>query len=63
MGKAVMQPLSRLKAGGEGDDKGWEIKWHHRLNEHEIEQTLGDSEWQASLVCCGPWGYKESDMT
>ena len=36
---------------------------HHRLNEHEFEQTLGDSEGQGSLACCGPWGCKELDMT
>ena len=30
---------------------------------HEFEQTLGDSEGQRSLVCCSPWGCKESDMT
>ena len=32
--------------------------WHHRLNGHEFEQTLGDGEGQGSPVCCGPWGYK-----
>ena len=32
---------------------------HHRLNGHEFEQTLGDSEGQGSLVCCSPWGHKE----
>ena len=37
--------------------------WHHRLNGHECEETLGDSEGQGSLVCCIPWGLKESDMT
>ena len=37
--------------------------WHHRLNEREFEQTLGDGEGQGSLVCCSPSGYKESDMT
>ena len=36
---------------------------HHWLNEHEFEQTLGDSEEQGSLVCCSPWGHKESDTT
>ena len=36
---------------------------HHRLNRHEFEQTLGDSEEQGSLVCCGPRGHKELDMT
>ena len=34
---------------------------HHQLNEHEFEQTSGDSEEQGSLVCCSPWGCKESD--
>ena len=34
---------------------------HHWLNEHEFEQTPGDSEGQGSLVCCIPWGCKESD--
>ena len=24
---------------------------------------MGDSEGQGSLVCCNPWGHKESDMT
>ena len=36
---------------------------HHRLNRHEFEQTLGDGEGQGSLVCCSPWGSKESDTT
>ena len=27
--------------------------WHPRLNEHEFEQTLGDSKGQGSLVCKG----------
>jgi len=35
----------------------------HRLNGHEFEQTLGDGEGQGSLVCCSPWGSKESDTT
>ena len=25
--------------------------------------SLGDSEGQGSLVCCSPWGHKESDTT
>ena len=36
---------------------------HHRLNGHEFEQALGDGEGQGSLVCCSPWGCKESDTT
>ena len=32
--------------------------WHHKLNEPEFEQTLGDSERQGSLACCSPWGHR-----
>ena len=39
------------------------VGWYHLLNGHEFEQTLGDSEGQGSLVCCRPWGLKESDTT
>ena len=39
------------------------VGWHHLLNRHEFEQTLGDSEGQGSLVYCSSWGRKESDMT
>ena len=39
------------------------VGWYHQLNEHEFEQTLGDSEGQGSLVGCSPWGCKESDTT
>ena len=35
--------------------------WHHQLNGHEFEQTLGDREGQGSLVSCSPWGRKVSD--
>ena len=43
--------------------KGEMVGWQHQLNGHEFEQTLGDGEGQGSLVCCSPWGHKESDMT
>ena len=39
------------------------VGWHHWLNGHEFEQTLGVGDGQGSLVCCGPWGHKESDTT
>ena len=39
------------------------VGWHFRFNKHEFERTPGDSEGQGSLVCCSPWGHKESDMT
>ena len=46
-----------------GRQKNEMMRWHHRLNGREFEQTLGDSEGQGSLVCGSPWGHKESDMT
>ena len=36
------------------------VGWHHRLNGHEFEQTLGDGKGQGSLASCSPWGCKES---
>ena len=39
------------------------VGWHHWLNEHELEPTLGDSEGQGSLVCYSPRGHKELDTT
>ena len=27
------------------------VGWHHRLNGHAFEQTLGDGEGQGSLAC------------
>ena len=39
------------------------IQWHHQLSGHESEQAPGDGEGQESLMCCSPWGHKESDMT
>ena len=35
----------------------------HELNGHEFEQALGVGDGQGSLVCCSPWGHKESDRT
>ena len=34
------------------------VGWHHRLNGHEFEQALGDSEGQGNLACYSLWGYK-----
>ena len=38
------------------------VGWHDQLSGYdEFEQTLGNREGQGSLVCCSPWGHKESD--
>ena len=34
------------------------VRWYHRPNGHEFEQTLEDSEGQGSLACCSPRGAK-----
>ena len=39
------------------------VGWHHWLDGHESEQAPGVGDGQGSLVCCSPWGHKESDKT
>ena len=39
------------------------VGWHHQLDGHEFEQALGVGDGQGSLVCCRPWGRKQSDTT
>ena len=51
-----------LKAGGEGMTEDEMLGWHHWLNGHEFEQSLGDSEGQGSLARCSSWGLRESGM-
>ena len=39
------------------------VGWHPQLNGHEFEQSVGDGEGQANLVCSSPWGHKELGTT
>ena len=50
----------RLKAGGEGDDRGWGASptWWTWVWESSRSWW-----WTGGLACCGPWGRKEPDMT
>ena len=52
----------RVKAGGEGDDRGWDVGWHHWLHGLESEQAPGVGDGQESLACC-VHGFVESDTT
>ena len=59
-------PLDHLGSPGVGKiwrQQNWVaedemIRWHHQLNRHESEQTLGDSEGQRSLASCSPWDHR-----
>ena len=55
--------LGRIGAGGEGDDRGWDAGWHHRLDGHGFGWTPGVGDGRGGLVCCSSWGCKELDMT
>ena len=35
------------------------VGWHHWLNGHEFDQTLGDSEGEGSLACCNSWDCRD----
>ena len=53
----------RLKAGGEGDDRGWD-DWMVSLTWWMwVGQASGVGGGQGSLACCSPWGSRESDTT
>ena len=39
------------------------VGWHHQHNGHEFESTSGVGDGQGNLVCCSPWGHKESNIT
>ena len=53
----------RWRAGGEGDDRGWDY-W--MVSPTQLTWIWVNSRswwWQGGLACCSPWGCKESDMT
>ena len=37
------------------------VGWHHGLDGHEFEQTLGVGEGPGSLVCCSPRGREDTN--
>ena len=39
------------------------VGWHHWLDGYEFKQAPGVADRQGTLVCCNPWGRKESGMT
>ena len=38
------------------------VGWYCQLDEHELEQTPGESEGQGSLTFCHPWQRVRHDL-
>ena len=53
----------RLKAGGEGDDRGWDGWMASPTPWAWIWVNSRSWWWTGGLVCCSTWGCKESDTT
>ena len=53
----------RLRAGREGDDRGWDGWMASPTQWTWVWVNLWVGDGQGSLACYGPWGRKESDMT
>jgi len=51
----------RQEEKGTTEDKM--VGYHYQVNGHEFKQVPGFGDGQGSLVCCSPWGCKESDTT
>ena len=68
----LMRRADSLEKIDAGRDWGQEEKgttedemagWHHGLDGHESECTLGVGDGQGGLACCSSWGRKELDTT
>ena len=53
----------RLKAGREGQNRGWDGWMASPTWWTWVWANLGVGDGQGSLMCCSPWSHKESDMT
>ena len=53
----------RLKAGGEGDNRGWDGWMASPTQWTWVWVSSRSCDGQGGLVCCSPWGHKELDMT
>ena len=55
--------LGKIEGGRRRGRQDEVVGWHHRLNGHGFEWTLGVGDGQGGLVSCGSWSREESDMT
>ena len=54
----MLGKIGSKKEKGTAEDEM--VRYHHQLNGHEFEQTLGHSGGQRSLAYCSPWDHKET---
>ena len=56
------QMLGKIKGGRRTGLRGWDaFGWHHWPDGYEFEQVPRFGDGQGSLLCCSPWGRKESE--
>ena len=55
--------LAKIEGGRRRGPQDEMAARYHRHNGQEFEQAPGVGDGQGGLVCCSPWGRKESDMT
>ena len=51
-----------LRAGGEGDNRGWD-GWMASLTRWAWVWVISGGWWMGGLGCCSSWSHKESDTT
>ena len=55
--------LGKIKAGGEGEDRGWDRRMASPTQWTWAWVDSGSWWWTGGLMCRGSWGCKESDTT
>ena len=53
----------RLRAGGQGDDRGWDGWMASPPQWTWVCINSGVRDGQGGLACCSPWGHKKLDTT
>ena len=59
--KTVMLGGIGVRRRGEGEDEM--AGWHHPVDGHKFDWTLGVGDWQGGQESCNSWGHKKLDMT